>query len=147
MNLKKSHSRNPFRHARQTAKIKVAAYAIFATKEQGLSQGHETFHADDSFVNLRCIDTHIKFSPAICTGFFVFHSKPRRTGLNKVELIYLMDIPRSFFFRQAWIPVYPERRVLYKNCEILCEKWNIISSSMIFYPHKLHFIRKQPKAL
>jgi len=87
MNLKKSHLRNPFRHARQTAKIKVAAYAIFATKEQGLSQGHETFHADDSFVNLRCIDTHIKFSSAVCTDFFIFHDKARRTGLNKVELI------------------------------------------------------------
>jgi len=87
VNLKKSHLRDSFRHARQTAKIKVAAYAILTTKEQGLSQGHETLHADDSFINLRCIDTYAKSSSAVCTDFFIFHDKARRTGLNKVELI------------------------------------------------------------
>jgi len=87
MNLKISHLRDSFRHARQTAKIKVAAYAILTTKEQGLSQGHEILRADDSFVNLRCIDTYVKSSSAVCTDFFIFHGKPKRTGLNKVELI------------------------------------------------------------
>ena len=94
VNLNKSHLRDSFRHARQTAKIKVAAYAILTTKEQGLSQGHETLHADDSFVNLRCIDTYVKSSPTVCTDFFIFHGKPRRTGLNKVELICSVIIHR-----------------------------------------------------
>ena len=92
MNPQKSHLRDSFRHARQIAEIKVAAHAILTTKEQGLSQGHETFHTDDSFVNLRCIDTYVKFSSAVCADSFIFHDKARRTGFNKVELIWSVII-------------------------------------------------------
>lgn len=83
--------RYSFRNTWQIAEVKIVANAFFTAEEQGLVQGHEIFHTDNTLIDLHCVNAYVKFLLAVCTCFFIFHSYMRKTALKVIELIYLTN--------------------------------------------------------
>ena len=82
--------RNPWRHAWKVAQVGIVSQALFAAKELGLAQRHESSHADYAFFHSFYINPEIELSMAVCAGCLLFfHDELNISRLKAVELIRL----------------------------------------------------------
>ena len=64
--------RNPWRHAWKVAQVEIVSQTLFAAKELGFAQRHESSHADYAFFHSFYIDSQIKLSMAVIADHLIF---------------------------------------------------------------------------
>lgn len=80
--------RYSWRHAWKVAQVEIVSQALFAAKELGLAQRHESSHADYAFFHSFYISPEINLSMAVCAGCILFfHDGLKMSRLKAVELI------------------------------------------------------------